>query len=247
MIKMVSLELTNKCSKGCSFCYNTSHSDGVAEWEVEEVVNFAIDCFYHGVEAFSLGGGEPLEYNGLFEIIDQIKDKLYVTITTNGLMLKDSSFLCSFSQHLPDKIHLSLHNPQDKNELERIIKTVHKLEKLPVKSGVNLLFSSQNIEEATYAYKILKYEGLSPDRIILLPMKFSNQPKIDDIKRIISLGKFQAPSCLLGCNKPKEFCSVTWDKKVHPCSYSIDKAKLKSLDYKGLMDGLLEVNFRPCY
>ena len=246
MLKMVSIELTNRCSKNCPFCYNHSRSNGEIRWEPEEVIQFALDCHKHGVEAFSLGGGEPLEYDGLFNVIEGIKDELYVTITSNGLLLEHDSFFEEFSHHLPDKIHLSLHNPENQDELDRILSTIHKLEALPVKSGVNLLISSKNVTEATAAYRRLLSEGIGPDRIIVLPMKYQDMPSMEDLKKVISMGKFQAPGCLLGCRRPKEFCSVTWDKKAHPCSYSSDKVALETLDFEGLTRALERVCFRPC-
>lgn len=246
MIKMVSLELTNRCSKNCPFCYNHSSKEGEIRWETEEVIHFVLDCHKHGVEAFSLGGGEPLEYAGLFDVIDGIKEELYVTITSNGLLLEHDSFFEEFSHHLPDKIHLSLHNPENQDEVDRILRTIHRLEVLPVKSGVNLLVSSKNVHPTSVVYKRLTTEGIGPDRIIVLPMKYQDTPSLEDLKKVVSIGRFQAPGCLQGCRRPKEFCSVTWDKKAHPCSYSSDRVALETLDYDGLVRALNTVCFRPC-
>ena len=245
-IRQVSLDLTNSCSKNCWFCYNRSHEEGETVWTPSEVISFALDCYRNGVEAFSLGGGEPLEYDGLFEIIDGIKDELYITVTSNGLRLEDSGFFNEFVNHLPDKIHISIHFPEIREEVERVISMVKLLEKYPVKSGVNLLVSTHNIGSARSVLSELDEKGISRDRTIVLPMKYRFSPTPEQISDIVGGRPFQSPSCLLGCRRPLHYCSVTWDKKVCPCSYSPSKVAMEEISFKGLMKALSEVRFERC-
>ena len=37
-------------------------------WKPSEVIEFVSNCIKHGVKAVSLGGGEPFEYEVLFEV-----------------------------------------------------------------------------------------------------------------------------------------------------------------------------------
>lgn len=245
-IKQVALDLTNSCSKNCWFCYNHSHSDGETLWVPDEVINFAHDCFANGVEAFSLGGGEPLEYDGLFRVIDRIKDKLYTTVTSNGLRLLDYTFFHKFTSHLPDKIHISIHCPEDRKEVKRVISTVKRLEEYPVKTGINLLVSTKTLEEARAALREIEKNNITRDRIIILPMKYQFSPSSEQIKKIAGEKPFQSPSCLLECKRPAHYCSVTWDKMVCPCSYSQSKEELKEISYQGLIRALTAVNFQTC-
>ena len=245
-IRQVALDLTNSCSKNCWFCYNGSHAEGNTMWTPSEVISFALDCHASGVEAFSLGGGEPLEYDGLFEIIDGIKDELYTTVTSNGLRLEDSGFFREFMNHLPDKIHISIHFPEIRDEVERVILMVKRLEAFPVKSGVNLLVSTQNIDYVKSVFEELERRGVSRDRVIILPMKYRFCPSPEQIRDIIGGRPFQSPSCLLGCKRPEHYCSVTWNKMVCPCSYSPSKVELEKLTYEGLVDALSKVRFKSC-
>ena len=64
MPEIISIDLSNYCTKQCSFCYNHSRKDGNTLWQVDEVISFASDCISHGIKALSLGGGEPFEYDG---------------------------------------------------------------------------------------------------------------------------------------------------------------------------------------
>jgi MoaA/NifB/PqqE/SkfB family radical SAM enzyme len=245
-IQQIALDLTNACSKNCWFCYNHSHLGGDTLWKPEEVICFALDCFENGVEAFSLGGGEPFEYSGLFEIIDGIKDKLYTTVTSNGLNLEHQSFFDDFVKHLPDKIHISIHCPEQQEEVDRVIRMVRKLEDYPVKSGVNLLVSTKNLEESKKVLCQLEEEGIGRDRIILLPMKYQFSPTAEQMRDTAGGIPFQSPSCLLGCRRPAHYCSVTWNKKVSPCSYSPSKTDLMDLSFAGLMDALSRIEFQKC-
>lgn len=245
-IKQVAIDLTNSCSKNCSFCYNKSHSDGDTLWKPKEVVSFALDCFENSVEAFSLGGGEPLEYGGIFEIIDSIKEYLYTTVTSNGLRLLDKAFFDEFTHHLPDKIHISIHYPEDEKEVNRVISMVKKLEEYPVKSGINLLVSTKNISESKHVLRKLEENNIGRDRIIVLPMKYRFSPSKKEMIAVTEGKPFQSPSCLLGCKRPLSYCSVTWNKMVSPCSYSPSKEELKDISFDGLMKALSKVEFMSC-
>ena len=72
MVERLSIDLSNYCSKQCSFCYNHSTKEGNTLWKPSEVIAFASDCVKNGVKAVSLGGGEPFEYDGVFEVIDAL-------------------------------------------------------------------------------------------------------------------------------------------------------------------------------
>lgn len=245
-IKQVAIDLSNACSKGCWFCYNHSADTGDTLWQPDEVIQFALDCFNHGVEAFSLGGGEPFEYDGVFEIIDAIKPKLYTTVTSNGLELEDQSFFHAFLSHLPDKLHISMHCPEDPVEVHRVVHMIQRLDEYPVATGVNLLVSTRNLEEAREAFRFLLLSGIRRDRIIVLPMKYQYSPTADQLKEVTGGRPFQGPSCLLACHPPVHYCSVTWDKKACPCSYSPSKVELDDISYDGLVTALEKVSFVSC-
>lgn len=54
-IELISIELTNRCDKGCGFCYNRSNPEGGTLWRAGEVVALVRDCVAHGVKAVSFG------------------------------------------------------------------------------------------------------------------------------------------------------------------------------------------------
>lgn len=245
MIKLLSIDLSNYCTKQCSFCYNHSNQKGNIMWLPEEVISFAKDCYENGVESISLGGGEPFEYEGVFKVIDAILPIVYLSVTTNGLPLLDERIWKQLMLHRPDKIHITIHQPDQKEEVDRVEMQLKRLSQTNIKPGLNLLVSNQKIEFCKQVYqRMIRF--LQPNQIIMVPQRFSNTPTPKELASITDGKPFQSPSCLLGCQRPLEFCSVSWDKKVNSCSYAGGKQKLNSLDYKGLIDALNNVRFSSC-
>lgn len=214
-------------------------------WEPHEVISFCSDCIENGIKAVSLGGGEPFEYDGIFEIIDSLYPKCYLSITTNGLPLMKEEVWNKLMLHKPDKVHITIHNPDNNSEVERVMAQIERLKETGIKPGVNLLVSADKVDAAKVVYSKLK-EIINADQIIVIPQRFSNTPTPKQLSVVAGGKPFQSPSCLLGCKRPTEFVSVSWDKKVNSCSYAPNKENLKTLDYKGLTDALKNVNWKSC-
>ena len=245
MIELLSIDLSNFCSKQCPFCYNHSTREGNTKWHPSEVIDFASDCIKHGVKAVSLGGGEPFEYDDIFEVIDALYPQCYLSITSNGLPLEDTLIWEQLSRHKPDKIHLTIHQPDNEAEVERAGKQLQEIEGLGIKPGLNLLVGADKIDYAKDVYSRMS-RILKSDQIILVPQRFSNMPTPKQLASVVGNRPFQSPSCLLKCHRPANFCSVSWDKKVNSCSFAGGKAQLSSLDYNGLEDALRKVTWKSC-
>lgn len=246
MIEQLSIDLTNYCTKQCPFCYNHSQKEGATLWSPDEVIAFASDCTNHGVKAISLGGGEPFEYDGIFEIIHKLYPLCYLTITTNGLPLNNERIWKQLAHSHPDKIHITIHYPESKHEVQRVIGQIQQLTSIGIKSGVNLLVDAEKLEETKAVYEQL-LDYLLPEQIILVPRRYAYTPTPRDLAHITSRRAFQSPSCLLKCEKPLHFASVSWDKKVNFCSFAPDKHPLLELTFHGLLEALSRIRFRKCY
>lgn len=246
MIEQISIDLTNKCGKGCSFCYNKSSSSQGHIWKKEELVDFIEDCINNGVEAISFGGGEPLEYPYVFEIIEYFSSRAFVSITTNGILLDNEDIVDKLKVSRLDKLHISIHNPEDINETERILRQVRKINSTTaIIAGINLLIKKDNISVCKKIYQtFLKF--IDPRDIILVPMRFQNTPNPRQFLEITDGKPFQSPSCLLKCSKPSTFCTISWNKKAHWCSFAPDKEEILELTYSGLLDALSKIKFRSC-
>ena len=244
-IELLSIDLSNYCSKQCSFCYNHSRREGNTLWKPQEVIDFVSDCISHGVKAVSLGGGEPFEYNGVFEVIDALYPKCYLSVTSNGLPLENKEIWEMLDKHKPDKIHLTIHQPDNEAEVLRVERQVQQIASIGIKPGVNLLVGADKIASVKSVYERLG-KLLNNDQIILVPQRFSNTPTPKQLASVAGGKPFQSPSCLLKCQRPANFCSVSWDKKVNSCSFAPNKVPLETLDYAGLIKALEMVKWESC-
>jgi molybdenum cofactor biosynthesis enzyme MoaA len=89
-LERISIELTNRCQKGCWFCCNHSHAGGDEKWTLDELAGFIVDCREHGTKAVSFGGGEPLESRLLVPLLTALRGRLFRSLTTSGLLLSSN-------------------------------------------------------------------------------------------------------------------------------------------------------------
>src|SRR5262249_8727368 len=180
-VERVSIELTQHCKKACWFCYSKSHPKGGTEFRPEEVTAFVRDLAAHGVRAVSFGGGEPLEYEGVFDILRDLRGVLFRSLTTNGLPLRNDTVVASLVDAAPDKVHVSIHFPERASEVRRVISQVAMLEARGIRSGVNLLVARSNLAATREAVLRLDAAGIGPDRRVLLPMRGQDTPSPNDV------------------------------------------------------------------
>lgn len=245
-VDRISLDLSNFCTKACDFCYNNSSSSGLNMWKTNEVIELALDCSINGVKAFSFGGGEPFEYKGIFEIISALTPHLFVSVTSNGLPLYQDEIFSLLIKNRPDKIHLTIHNPSNKKEVSETIKMLKRISRYDIRIGINLFISSHQIAEAKQLTQKLYAIGFSEKNIIFVPRKFDLVPTAKEVAEVASRINFQSTSCLTNCSPSKEFCSISWDKKVGFCSFSPSKAPLEKYNYQSIMEALNSITFKTC-
>ena len=243
-LERISIEVTNQCAKVCWFCYNHSHADGATAWTADELVGFVNDCAAHGIKAVSFGGGEPLQYDGLFDVLKRLRGTLFRSITTNGLLLHGDK-LDALLDAAPDKVHISIHFPERPAEVQRVVRQVTELADHGIKSGVNFLVARSNLDAAAEAAAEVRAAGIGNERIVYLPMRVRDTPTPAEVGRVAG-GKFQSMSCLMGCAKSPRFCSISWDRQVAWCSYTETRVPLPELTYRGLATALDGLGLKFC-
>ncbi len=241
----LSIELTNRCTKACWFCYNHSLPDGDTRWTVDDVVAFVRDCAAHGVKAVSFGGGEPLQYPGLFDVLRDLDGVLFRSLTTNGLLLHGDT-LNGLVAARPDKVHVSIHFPGRATEVERVIAQVTDLANRGVRSGVNLLVARPDLEKAREAATRLRDAGIGNDRIVYLPMRRRGTPTPEELAEVAGRTPFQSMTCLTACAKSERFASIGWDKTVAWCSYTTARRPLVELTHAGLLAATTGLGLNFC-
>jgi len=245
-VERVSIELTQRCKKACWFCYNESHPKGGTEFRPNEVMAFVRDLAAHGVRAVSFGGGEPLEYEGVFDILHELRGIIFRSLTTNGLPLRDERVVAALAAAAPDKAHISIHFPNRKSEVLRVISQVAMLQAHGIRSGVNLLVARSSLGAARDAVMCLDEAGIGPDRRVLLPMRGRDTPCAAELAQVAGGSMFQSMTCLLNCGKSPRFCAIGWDKSVAWCSYTSERRPLESLTYAALTTALANLGVTFC-
>jgi hypothetical protein len=244
-LERMSIEVTNKCQKGCWFCYSTSTPAGETLWTEDELVAFVGDCAKNGVKAVSFGGGEPLEFAPIFSVLARTRGSIFRSITTNGLLLQGEK-LERLIAAAPEKVHVSIHFPERAAEVERVIAQVQELARLGVKSGVNLLVGRASLAAATNAAVKLRASGISNERIVYLPQRISDTPTPEEVAAVAGHAPFQSMTCLSECKKSPRFASIGWDRSVAWCSYTRTRALLGESTHAGLTRALAGLGLEFC-
>ena len=245
-VERISIELTNRCSKACWFCYNHSTPGGASAWALEELVEFVQDCAAGGVRAVSFGGGEPLEYEGVFDLLRRLDGVLFRSLTTNGLPLLRDEVFAALIDARPDKVHVSIHFPHNAREVDRVIGQVDRLASQGVRSGINLLVERSKLEHVIQAAATIRSAGIDNDRIVYLPMRGQDTPTPRQVATVAGDRPFQSMSCLGGCAASPRFCSIAWDRTVAWCSYTTTRRKLTELTFRGLCEALEGLDLQFC-
>ncbi len=243
--KLISIEVTNRCGKGCWFCYNGSGPGGNEAWRAEDLIGFIRDCAAHGVESVSLGGGEPLEYEGLEEVLGATRGVLHRSMTTNGIGL-DGARAAALARLGLEKAHVSIHFAERREEVERAIEGVRRLEAAGIRAGVNLLVGKRRLEAASGAAATLHAAGIGNDRIIYLPMRMrGDEPAPAEVAHVAA-GAFQSTSCLRQCGRSERFVSINSRMEAAWCSYTETRRRLEELSYGGLCAAMEGLGLRRC-
>ncbi len=244
-IERLSIELGERCSKGCAFCYNGSNRAGDTDWTADALIALVLDCAAHGVRAFSFGGGEPLEMPELhWPVLAALRGLAFRSMTTNGLPL-DASGIAELADAAIDKVHVSIHNPRDAGEVARVIAQVHALDAAGVRSGVNLLVRRSNCDASRSVAAELRASGIDHRRIVYLPMRGSDVPSAAEVAAVAG-GPFQSTTCLSACGESPRFASISARRQVARCSYTVARRTLAAPTHAAVVAALVGLDLVDC-
>ena len=244
IVERISIELSGRCSKGCGFCYNASGLDVGTRWTADTVIAFALDCAQHGTRAVSFGGGEPLEAPELlWPALAGLAGVVFRSFTTNGLLL--DAELDRVIAARPDKVHVSIHAPGDRREVERVIRQVGALADAGITTGINFLVARSQLPAAAAAAAAVHAAGIGNERIVFLPMRGDDTPTPAQVAAVAG-PRFQSMTCLTACARSPRFAAIGWDQAASWCSYTRARRSLPTLDHDGLVRALTGLDLLFC-
>jgi len=172
-------ECTRKCNLACLHCYTDSgYSNNEPDLDFEVVRSLIDEVSAHGVEFFSIGGGEPLMYRDIYRVLEHCREKgVSVEVTTNGTMataqniarLKDAGLeyiqlsLDGATKGTYEKVRL-------RSNFERVIEHGHALAEA-FHLAVCTVVVQQNVHEIPQVIELAKSFGAEYYRVIpLMPV-----------------------------------------------------------------------------
>ncbi|MFP4117433.1 MAG: radical SAM protein [Candidatus Woesearchaeota archaeon] len=173
----VGLILTRRCNLDCSYCKIKDNSGKKNELTTREWKTI-IDRFIENKHMhFIFTGGEPLLYDGLFELIDHTSKKAATSLITNTLLLDDGKFAkLKNLDYLTFSCDTSHRNKRlTKNTMNRFKKIADNSKRYGIKPSAILTVTSKNTEEIIPMIK----EASRYDIPVLLSLIHSDQGKYD--------------------------------------------------------------------
>ena len=169
----VVIRLTTECNLNCEGCYQRKGK--YIMFDFEKLKKLLDDISAMGVFRIQLGGGEPIMYEKLLEVIEYAQKKaLFVSVGTNGTLLSDS-YIRKMKDFGVGHVQLSLTNPGIDDELwfEKMLNLGLKLRSAGIQYGYNLIITRYNFNKLD---KLIQFAQKSkPNKIKLLRVKYSNE------------------------------------------------------------------------
>lgn len=240
--RSVQFSLTNQCNMSCWFC--SRPTERASTWTVESALELLADLDRLGVAEVAFGGGEPLAFRGLFELVDRLvaETRLAVHLTTNGRLLTDAAL-----DRLGGKIseiRLSLYDDNDwRATLDRLVRR-------GILFGVNQLVTPETIDDLPSLLGELEARGCRD--VLLLPAVGHSSLELSSASthRLASLLTVQRPGMTLklgvcwgpelahlprlfrsaDCGAGHEFLEITSDGHVRPCSFHAEAASFQTAE-----------------
>jgi len=240
--RSVQFSLTNLCNMSCWFC--SRPTERPSTWTVASALELLADLDRCGVAEVAFGGGEPLAFRGLFELVDQLfaQTRLAVHMTTNGRLLTDAAL-----DRLAGKmgeIRVSLY---DDNDWRR---TVERLARRNTRFGVNQLVTPETL--GALPDRLAELADLGCRDVLLLPavghpdleLSPSSQQQLAALlseqpsELVLKLGVCWGPELAHvprlfrsdDCGAGVEFLEITSDRHVRPCSFHAEAVPFRTAD-----------------
>lgn len=247
--ELADISISNRCTKGCSFCYRSSTPDGsvMSLKDYCDVLDSMKSAKFGNVFQVALGGGEPLEHPDFIQLINEtVRRGVVPNFTTNG-----NSLTIELVKYLKGKVGslaISMTDISDIERFESILTTRNR-----TNINIHFILSNKTINQAI---EILegRYNFLlsGVNAIVFLTYKPAGRGNSKDILRnderlrlFLSLTRKSKVKCKIGfdacfvpmllrnskeLNNYVDFCEggffsvyINEKKEVSPCSFSNGK------------------------
>ncbi|MCP4130337.1 MAG: radical SAM protein [bacterium] len=163
-LERININFMNNCSMNCPYCYIPSLEEKV---DFEKFLVVLEKCKALNIKVLTFGGGDPFNYEKIFEIFDYSKKLGFeIHVDTNGINMYENDYekICETISLLSfpldgsnEAIHNKMRNSKS-NHHSCIINHITFLEKLDIKLKINTVASKINYEDVLdIAYLLNNY------------------------------------------------------------------------------------------
>lgn len=160
-IKSLRLSITDRCNLNCIYCHNEGSTGSNNELSVQTISNIIHVAVKFGINRLKISGGEPLLRKDLEEILKSLPPLQDISLTTNGVFLKERA--SSLKKAGLNRVNISL-DSLNENSYNFITKcnngTIYKVIS-GIKEAVNV--------------------GLTPIKLNMVLLKGINESQIEDM------------------------------------------------------------------
>ena len=83
----IEVEITTNCNLACSYCYASAGNNQKRHLSLSQWISI-LNLFYQkGARVLTISGGEPLLYDGVFDLIENFHRKYIIVLDTNGCFI----------------------------------------------------------------------------------------------------------------------------------------------------------------
>lgn len=172
----IELEFTRRCNLRCLYCYSSAGESRDNELTLNEIKDVILQAKALGVrKVILLGGGEPLLYSGVFDIIDFINSQnMQQVLFTNGLLIDRDTAHRLFNMRIPVVIKHNSFKADVQDYLAGITGAYEKIQQglnnlleagYPDSSaalGIQTIVCNQNKEEIPDMWRWARSRGIIP-------------------------------------------------------------------------------------
>lgn len=269
--ELLDISITNRCRKGCPYCYQNSTPSG-QHMSVEDYRSILEQAKGH-LQQVALGGGEPTEHPDLIELLRLTREDYDVVpnYTTNGNPETLTQEIVEATKKYCGAVAVSWHKgPQKLQALQQFIdvglttnihfivggdtidEAINMMENHPFPDGINaiIFLLHKPVGRASHGRDVLKFDDRVKKFLELAQQKHPFQIGFDAcFASALAANTEITQDCYDTCDGGRFSCYIDVDLNVSPCSF--DKRRhygnLRTNTLKEIWTGPAFAEYRKVY
>jgi MoaA/NifB/PqqE/SkfB family radical SAM enzyme len=155
------VSVSNKCNLSCDHCMSDSSPHGEQSMSTDNLKQIADEAADMGIFQVTIGGGEPLLYKNLWDVVSYMREKhLGVSITTNGYIVRDLDIENLKKFHIKTNVSID-GSPDTHNRIrnkpgsyERTVINIRRMIAAGIRPTLRYTMMKSNIQDTEHMIKL---------------------------------------------------------------------------------------------